>query len=81
MRPPETTRHKIAVVRVEVRDQPTRDLLIELLEVGREPQSDRLLGSTTGISDACRMLAVWLEGLSGTTSGDTGRTDASGTTS
>jgi hypothetical protein len=80
MRPPETTRHKIAVVRVEVRARPTRDLLIELLEVGLEPESDRLLGSTTGISDACRMLAAWLEGLSRTTPGDTGRTEGSGTT-
>jgi hypothetical protein len=79
MRPPETTRHKIAVVRVEVRDGPTGDLLIELLEVGREPQSDRLLGSTTGISDACRMLTTWLEGLCGTSLGDTGRTDESET--
>jgi hypothetical protein len=79
MRPPETTRHAIAVVRVEVRDRPTGDLLIELLEVGREPESDRLLGSTTGISDACRMLAAWLECLSGTSLGDTGRSDASGT--
>jgi hypothetical protein len=81
MRPHETTTHQIAVVRVEVRARPTRDLLIELLEVGREPQSDRLLGSTTAISDACRMLAAWLESPPRTTSGDTGRTDASGTTS
>ena len=80
MRPPETTRHKIAVVRVEVRACPTRDLLIELLDVGREPQSDRLLGSTTAISDACRMLAAWLESPCVTGLGDTGRTDASGTT-
>jgi hypothetical protein len=58
MRPRETTRHEIAGVPVAVRDRPTRGLLIELLEVGRRPQSDRLLGSTTGISDACRMLTT-----------------------
>jgi hypothetical protein len=58
------------VVRVEVRDQMTRDVLIELLEVGRDPESDRLLGSTRSISEACRMLAAWLRGLTQSPVGD-----------
>ena len=58
MRPRETMRHEIAVVELEVRDRPTWGLLIELLEVDRRPQSDRLLGSTTGMSDACRILTT-----------------------
>jgi hypothetical protein len=70
MRAAETLRYKVAVVRVEVRDQTIRDLLIELVEVGRQPESDRLLGSTSSISEACRILAAWLGGLTQSTVGD-----------
>jgi hypothetical protein len=52
----------VAVVRVEVRDRTPGELLIELIEVGRE--HDRLLGRATNTADACRVLAAWLRDLS-----------------
>ena len=52
----------MAVVRVEVRDGIPRELLIELIEVSRE--RDRPLGRATNTADACRILEVWLRGLS-----------------
>ena len=51
----------MAVVRVEVRDRTSGELLIELIEVGRE--HDRSLGRVTGISDACRVLEAWMRDL------------------
>ena len=51
----------MAVVRVEVRDRASGELLIELIEVGRE--QDRLLGRVTGTTDACRVLETWLRDL------------------
>ena len=51
-------RHAVAVVRVEVRDRTSGELLIELIEVGRE--HDRLLGRVTGTADACRVLEAWM---------------------
>jgi hypothetical protein len=56
-------RHEVAVVRVEVRNADEAQLLIEVLEVGREPTRDRLLGRTTNAADACRLLERWLDGL------------------
>jgi len=55
-------RHAVAVVRVEVRDEISGELLIELIEVGRE--HDRLLGRATNTADACLVLEAWLRGLS-----------------
>lgn len=49
-------RHEVAVVRVEVRDAAGAQLLIEVLELGREPARDRLLGRATNAADACRLL-------------------------
>ena len=57
-------RYQTAVVRVEVRDRSAGGLLIELLEVGRERREDRLLGWATNAAEACRVLEVWLRGLS-----------------
>jgi hypothetical protein len=52
----------VAVVRVEVRDGTSGELLIELIEVGRE--RDRLLGRAANTADACRVLEAWLRDLS-----------------
>jgi hypothetical protein len=61
MPPSHGARHEVAVVRVEVRDQVSpSNLLIELLEVGRGPGSDRVLGRTTNVDDASRLLRDWL---------------------
>jgi hypothetical protein len=38
------------------------ELLIELIEVGRE--GDQLLGRATNTADACRVLETWLRTLS-----------------
>jgi hypothetical protein len=59
---PADSRHAVAVVRVEVRDRTSGELLIELIEVGRE--RDRFLGRVTGTADACRVLGAWLRDLS-----------------
>jgi hypothetical protein len=48
-------------VRVEVRDRTSGELLIELIEVGRE--RDRLLGRATTMADACQVLEAWLREL------------------
>jgi hypothetical protein len=55
--------HEVAVVRVEVRGNDADQLLIELLEIGRERRHDRLLGRATNADDACRLLDVWLKEL------------------
>jgi hypothetical protein len=52
----------VAVVRVEVRDGTSGELLIELIEVGRD--CDRLLGRAANTADACRVLEAWLRNLS-----------------
>jgi hypothetical protein len=58
---PDDGRHAVAVVRVEVRDGTSGELLIEVIEVGRE--RDRLLGRATNTADACRVLEGWLRDL------------------
>lgn len=58
---PDDGRHAVAVVRVEVRDGISGELLIELIEVGRE--RDRLLGRAANAADACRVLEAWLRDL------------------
>jgi hypothetical protein len=60
---PAGARHDVAVVRVEVRDGDGTQLIIELLEVGRDRDADRLLGRATSVVDACRVLRDWLVGL------------------
>jgi hypothetical protein len=55
--------HWVAVIRVQVRDQPADRLLIELLEVGRVPSDDRLIGSATTASGVFRVIAQWLDEL------------------
>jgi hypothetical protein len=55
--------HRVAVIRIEVRGQPADGLLIELLEVGRAPGGDRLLGSATTASGLCRLMESWLQEL------------------
>lgn len=59
----ERDRHRVAVIRVEVREESTDGLLIELLEVGRMPGGDRVLGSATTPAGACRVLECWLAEL------------------
>jgi hypothetical protein len=59
---PADGRHAVAVVRVEVRDGTSGDLLIELIEVGRE--RDRLLGRATNTADACHVLEAWMREIS-----------------
>lgn len=59
---PDGGRHAVAVVRAEIRDGTSGELLIELIEVGRE--QDRLLGRATNAADACRVLEAWLRDLS-----------------
>ncbi|HEY7430146.1 MAG TPA: hypothetical protein VH641_05360 [Streptosporangiaceae bacterium] len=48
-------------MRVEVRDGTSGELLIELIEVGRD--GDQLLGRATSAADACRVLEGWLQDL------------------
>jgi hypothetical protein len=60
---PTGTRHAVVVVRVEVRDNDDTTLLIDLLEVGREPAGDRLLGRTTSPATACQVLERWFVDL------------------
>ncbi|GLZ16292.1 hypothetical protein Acsp04_65270 [Actinomadura sp. NBRC 104425] len=67
MKPPATTRHEVAVIRVEIRATNNTHLLIELLEVGRTPNRDRLLGRTTDPTEACRLLENWLATLTDNT--------------
>jgi hypothetical protein len=57
-------RHRIAVIRVEVLDQSAPGLLIELLEVGRDPGADRLLVSATTAAGLGRVIEDWLRELS-----------------
>jgi hypothetical protein len=57
---PVGARHEVAIVRVEVREANGSELLIELLEVGHRPYSDRLLGRATNAVDACQLLQDWL---------------------
>jgi hypothetical protein len=53
----------VAVVRVEIRDVDNVELLIELLEVGREPGGDTLIGRATNATAACDILGHWLAAL------------------
>ena len=62
---PTGVRHEVAVVRVEVRATGNTQLLIELLEVGRESGQDRLLGRATNAAEAGRLLEDWLITLMG----------------
>lgn len=56
----DSDRHRVAVIRVEVREQPDDALLIEVLEVGRVPGGDRLLGAATTAAGVCRVIERWL---------------------
>jgi hypothetical protein len=59
----------VPVVRVEVRDRTSGELLIELIEVGQE--HDRLLGRVTRTADACRVLEAWMQELLATADRET----------
>ena len=48
---------------MEIRDVDNADLLIEMIEVGREPGGDTVLGRATEVTDACDMLGHWLTTL------------------
>jgi hypothetical protein len=53
-------RHRVAVIRVEVIDQSVPGLLIALLDVGRAPGTDRLLGWATTAAGLGRVIEDWL---------------------
>ena len=57
--------HRVAVVRVEVRGQGLRELLVTMLEVNRSADDDRLLGTASTADDACELLHHWLSTLGG----------------
>jgi hypothetical protein len=65
-------RQEVAVVRVELLDRAPGELLIVLLEIGRQSRHDRVLGRTTSVSGACRILEAWLRALSRSTGGSGG---------
>ena len=60
----DSERHRVAVIRVEVREKPAAGLIIELLEVGRVPGGDRQLGSATTASGISRVIERWLQEMS-----------------
>jgi|tagenome__1003787_1003787.scaffolds.fasta_scaffold20085317_2 hypothetical protein len=60
----DSERHRVAVIRVEVREPPDDALLIEILEVGRLPDSDRPLGATTTSAGVCQIIERWLREIS-----------------
>lgn len=53
-------RHRVAVIRVELREPPANGLLIEVLEVGRDRVTDRPLGSATSAPELCTIIEDWL---------------------
>jgi hypothetical protein len=53
-------RHRVAVIRLEVREPPEGGLLIELLEVGRDHDRDRLVGAATSAAELCVLIDAWL---------------------
>jgi hypothetical protein len=59
----EQDRHRVAVIRVEVRSPQPDGLLIELLEVGHPPGADRLLGFTTSARGLCQLIERWLDSV------------------
>jgi hypothetical protein len=58
-------RYRVAVVRVEIRDQPSQRLLIRLVELSRDSSHDRLLGSASDSAAGCRILLSWLDEIDG----------------
>jgi hypothetical protein len=56
-------RHRIAVVRVEVREATADGFLIELLEVGPERKADLVVGRATDPVQAGVLLEGWLRKL------------------
>jgi hypothetical protein len=63
MTPVGVARHKVAIVRVEIPDAQSPEFLIEILEVGSRPGSDRLLGRATNPVGVCLILQEWLAAL------------------
>jgi hypothetical protein len=54
--------HRTAVVRVDI-PSGEGDLIIQLVEVGLEDRSDRLVGRATDSAGACRLLDHWLAAI------------------
>jgi hypothetical protein len=50
----------VAVVRIEVRDVVTNDVVIDLLEVARTDVTDRLLGRAADAETAGDLLVRWI---------------------
>ncbi|MEU4673930.1 hypothetical protein AB0F91_39745 [Amycolatopsis sp. NPDC023774] len=53
----------VAVLRVDVRGSPPRDLIVLVVEVGRRPGDDRVLGAASTPERAAEILRDWLEAL------------------
>jgi hypothetical protein len=62
---PTSSLHRVAVVRVEIREATSGDMVIRLLEVRRGRDEDALLGVVQNPDDACAVLLDWLAGLGG----------------
>jgi hypothetical protein len=55
----------VAVVRVELRGPDPGELLVTVLEVGRNASGDRVLGTASDPDAACELLHRWLSTLGG----------------
>jgi hypothetical protein len=56
--------NRVAVVRVDLRDaDDTVELLVSLLEVGRDTTTDRLLGTASTPAAASQLLYDWLSDM------------------
>jgi hypothetical protein len=53
----------VAVVRVHLREGAAETLIVELLEVGRDPRADRQIGRATDPATAARLLRDWLTSI------------------
>jgi hypothetical protein len=57
------SRHRVAVVRAELREASSGDMVIRLLEVRQGRHEDITLGVVHEPSEACAVLSRWLAGL------------------
>ncbi|GAA3938312.1 hypothetical protein [Actinoplanes auranticolor] len=55
--------HRVAVLRVDVRGSPPRDLIVMVVEVGRRRGDDRVLGTASTPERVAEILRDWLEAL------------------
>lgn len=67
MNPSPSSPHRVAVVRVEVRDPATSDIVIDVLEVAPSEPADRMLGRAYDARSAGQLLADWITDVLGRT--------------